>query len=515
MITRLDDFSALVKRRCGLVFDQSNIANLADAVVERMALRGLDEVSAYLAYLQRHDEEFHELVTRLTINETYFFREAEHFRLLTESVLPPLLRSRSSPASIRILSAGCSTGEEPYSIAMALQEAFGEDIWQQVTLMGADIDHKALERARAATYNSFSFRGLSPQRQRQYFQPLGHNLYCLHAEIRSRVQFVRFNLLEEPPSMALMGGQDVIFFRNVSIYFDTATRRTVQHNLHRLLNDGGVFIVGSAESMANDLGIFQLVEDFQLFYFKKSDTPTQPARPPALRKPAAETWQHRAPVIPARPAAASISPAKIITPPAPPAPAKPAQPPETAPPVSVQTSAPPPLDSEALSALIREERYQEAEKRLHAHLTQQPHSIPARLLLAYIELHTRQFAQAAQRAQAVLADDAWNVDAFMLLGLCAKWQPVPDHEQALRCFKQAVYTCHDCWIAHYYLAESYRALQNIDLARRAYRVTLQQLNHTPRPNGGIFLPLRISVSEIRFLCQHHSQALAADARPPP
>ncbi len=510
MITRLDDFSALVKRRCGLVFDQSNIANLADAVVERMALRGLDEVSAYLAYLQRHDEEFHELVTRLTINETYFFREAEHFRLLTEAVLPPLLRSRSSPASIRILSAGCSTGEEPYSIAMALQEAFGEDIWQQVTLMGADIDHKALERARAATYNSFSFRGLSPLRQNQYFQPLGHNLYCLHAEIRSRVQFVRFNLLEEPPSTALMG-QDVIFFRNVSIYFDTATRRIVQHNLHRLLNDGGVFIVGSAESMANDLGIFQLVEDSQLFYFKKVAAPARASAPQPLGTSSANIRQTRPPIKPV--GASSASTLKTVTAPAPQGVAT--QPQKTAPPASVPTAPHAPLDSDAVSALIREERYQEAEKRLHAHLTQQPHSIPARLLLAYIELHTRQFAQAAQRAQAVLADDAWNVDAFMLLGLCAKWQPVPDHEQALRCFKQAVYTCHDCWIAQYYLAESYRALQNIDLARRAYRVTLQQLNHTPRPNGGIFLPLRISVSEIRFLCEHHSQALAADAQPPP
>ncbi|KAF0222041.1 MAG: chemotaxis protein methyltransferase, partial [Rhodospirillaceae bacterium] len=262
----LQSFKDLVKSRCGLMLEGNGEQTLKAAVATRMQVTGLHGQPAYLSRLTTNAAEFQELVALLTINETYFFREPEQLALLTEKMVPRLLALRGPGRPIRILSAGCSTGEEPYSVAMALLDQYGEAMGSLVRLYAGDIDHLALAKARAGHYGAFSFRALSPERQQRYFTPIGRHGFALAETVRTRVEFHHLNLLsaEAPASLADF---DIVLFRNVSIYFDAATRRTIQHNLARMMTLDGVLLVGTAETLANDLGVMRLVEEDGHFYF--------------------------------------------------------------------------------------------------------------------------------------------------------------------------------------------------------------------------------------------------------
>ncbi|AVM75150.1 CheR family methyltransferase [Magnetospirillum gryphiswaldense] len=468
----LQGFKDLVRGRCGLMLEGNGEETLKAAIAARMQATGVLGEQAYLARLTTNEAEFQELVTLLTINETYFFREPEQLALLTEKMVPRLLALREPGRPLRILSAGCSTGEEPYSIAMALLDQYGEAMGSLVRLYAGDIDHLALAKARAGHYSAFSFRALSPERQQRYFAPIGRHGFALAETVRTRVEFHHLNLLSaEPP--ASLHDFDIVLFRNVSIYFDADTRRAIQHNLARMMTLDGVLLVGTAETLANDLGVLRLVEEDGHFYFAKGAAAPPPPRP-------------------------SRSP-----PPAPPAPPPKPNRPVPAPVVApvVATAAPAP-DLDTARRLIRDKRHDEAGALLRGILAQSPDHLSALVLLAHVQVLRRDYPTAQTLAQRALELDAWSVEAMVVQGFAAKWQG--DHDAAIRWFKQAVYTRHHCWVAQYYLAESYRAAGQPDLARRTYRVALQHLTQHPDGDGGLSLPLGLPVAEVRFLCERHA-----------
>lgn len=464
----LQGFKDLVRSRCGLMLEGNGEDTLKAAIAARMRASGLLGEQAYLARLTTNEAEFQELVTLLTINETYFFREPEQLALLTEKMVPRLLALRGPGRPIRILSAGCSTGEEPYSIAMALLDRYGETMGSLVRLYAGDIDHLALAKARAGHYSAFSFRALSPERRQRYFTPIGRHGFALAETVRTRVEFHHLNLLSaEPP--ASLADFDIVLFRNVSIYFDTATRRAIQHNLARMMTAEAVLLVGTAETLANDLGVMRLVEEDGHFYFAKGVA--APSPPKAPRPP----------------------------PPAPPPPSPPLGPNRTVP---APVAATPPPDLDTARRLVRDKRFDEAGALLRGILTQSPDHLPALVLLAHLQVLRRDHPAAQTLAQRALELDAWSVEAMVVQGFAAKWQG--DHDGAIRWFKQAVYARHQCWVAQYYLAESYRAAGQPDLARRTYRVALQHLTQHPDGDGGLSLPLGLPVAEVRFLCERNA-----------
>jgi chemotaxis protein methyltransferase CheR len=304
------------------------------------------------------------------------------------------------------------------------------------------------------------------------------------------VHFHHLNLLSEHYHHELQN-LDIIFFRNVSIYFDMPTRRIIQQHLATLLNDDGYLIIGTAETLANDLGVLSLVEENGLFYFSKQ--PKKSAKPhlkipdpPARHKgkierklsSSASSLLHAAPP----PALATReAPVKHLS--------QPGR-------LPVAASA-----DEALR-LTREKRYDEAMGVLAILLEQQPGASAALLLKAHILLHRKDYAAAEENAQQALKAEPWSTDALVLLGLASKWRNQTD--DAVKWFKQAVYARNECWPAHYYLGELYRAANKMENARRAYRVVLQLLSTQPAPNDGLsIIPLGLPVSEVRFLCEHH------------
>ncbi|MBF0181062.1 MAG: protein-glutamate O-methyltransferase CheR, partial [Magnetococcales bacterium] len=242
-------FQALIKARCGLACDGSLAENLQAALQERMRSCAV-EPGAYLTLLQIREEEFRELITRITINETYFFREPEPLRLLVERLIPRLLAEPGRALPVRILSAGCASGEEPYSLVMALLEKFGPQVSRLFSFTGIDIDSTSLAKARQGSYGAYSFRGDFPYPRERYFD-LREGQFLLKEPIKRLVAFRECNLLN-PEIGRLLGRFDIVLFRNVSIYFDAPTRRIVLQNLASLLDEKAILLIGIVETLGND-----------------------------------------------------------------------------------------------------------------------------------------------------------------------------------------------------------------------------------------------------------------------
>ncbi|MGE5506780.1 MAG: CheR family methyltransferase [Actinomycetota bacterium] len=468
-------FKELIRVRCGLMLEGGD-EPLVLAVHKRMAATGAANPSMYFARLVGQEDEFQEFVTLLTINETYFYRQPEQLALLVERIMPQLLADDGGRLPIRILSAGCSTGEEPYSIAIAMLEKFGEGAARLVQIVGGDIDHHALAKARAGRYGAFSFRGMPQALRERYFHPAGRDGMVVDDRVKAMVSFQRLNLLAEGFGPEF-DDLDVVFFRNVSIYFDEATRRAIQHSFRRAMTPRGRLVIGSAETLANDLGVFRMVEDGGQFYFIKD------AEAPARPKPVL-AWE-----------APAVVPVFEAPPPPPPPP----------------VPAPAAFDLDEVRALVRDKRWDRAQAALAVRNAAAPADAGLLALEGYVRLMGRDFPGAAELAGRARAADEWSVDALVVLGLAAKWQDRAD--EAVKALKQAVYLRHDCWPAHYYLGDLYRAQGAAELARRSYRVALQLLTARPDPDGGLVLPLGLPVAEVRFLCERHAgAAVAATAR---
>lgn len=475
-------FKELVRQRSGLQFEAMAESSLMLALKKRMMANQGEMPSAYYVRLLGNENEFDELVSLLTINETYFYREPKQLDLLINQLLPDLLaKGRGLP--LRILSAGCSTGEEPYSIAIALLEKFGENAGKMVTIIAGDIDQHALRRARHAHFHEYAFRGMPPALRERYFSYVPGQGYQLDARVRGMVEFHSLNLLATRLPARYVDF-DIVFFRNVSIYFDAPTRRNIQHALYAAMRDTGCLVLGSAETLANDLGVFHLVEEGGQFYFSKDENRPRPvphavklAVPPVLKKA-------KPPVV------AAPLPAKAHVPAAP---ARLTAPGEWA------------ENLEAVRGLIRTKQHAAAQERIAFLRRSAPADVELLLLESYVLLQTRRFTEAAALAQQVLARDNWSVEAMMLLGFVAKWQDDPN--AAIGHFKTATYTRPDCWPAHYYLG---RLLQDTEAAkaRREYRTALLLLESNPDPDGGLRLPLDLPVADIRFLCERRSSVVA-------
>lgn len=208
-------------------------------------LRSFDELLFRVRYHPDRERERAALISQLTNNESYFFRESGQLDLLRDDVLPELRREvRGRP--IRLLSAGCAAGEEAYTLAILARETLGPNAPLEVT--GLDVDAAALERAREGVYRTHAFRGIDDRLRARYFDG-ERERWRLAPEIRAAARFRQGNLVDPVWSEALPA-QDVVFCRNVLIYFgDEAVRRAVEQ-LYRVLRPGGYLFLGHAESLS-------------------------------------------------------------------------------------------------------------------------------------------------------------------------------------------------------------------------------------------------------------------------
>ena len=235
--------------RTGMWFADSSKYLLQKRLSPRARELDFDSFQKYFYFLQydpRADAEFDQIYDMVTTNETYFFREPAQLTAFVEEVVPDIL-SRKTFKKIRIWSAGCSSGEEPYSLAMLLQEA-GYYEHASFEIFASDISQQVLSKARRGHYRETAFRATELSIRDKYFTRQPDGSWHLHDDVRNRVSFGRLNLYDEP-RVSLLGRLDVIFCRNVIIYFDDTSKRVVVNNFYNRLSEGGYLLLGHSESL--------------------------------------------------------------------------------------------------------------------------------------------------------------------------------------------------------------------------------------------------------------------------
>jgi chemotaxis protein methyltransferase CheR len=244
-------FAELIRRHCGLHFGAETRFLLEKRIERRMRERSIASFAAYHYELRGSaaSDELARLVDEITTNETYFLRERRQLRALVTEIFPEILserRSRGLP--ITVWSAGCASGEEPYSIVILAREA-GMDPGKDLRVYASDVSRRMLQRARQGTYRENSFRETEPALRERYFEEKdGH--WKISDHIKQHVDFIHLNLMDHG-KVALLGSMDVILCRNVLIYFDLDGKKKVIATFEQKLRPGGHLLLGHSESLIN------------------------------------------------------------------------------------------------------------------------------------------------------------------------------------------------------------------------------------------------------------------------
>jgi chemotaxis protein methyltransferase CheR len=249
----------LVRRHTGIALADSKRELLYGRLARRLRVLELNSFADYCALIESGPGgEVQELTNAITTNLTSFFRENHHFQQLAGEIFPQIEANRAASNRIRLWSAGCSTGEEPYSIAMIMREALGHLRDWDVKLLATDIDSKVVETAAAGVYGDDRFKGISPERFKRWFAPVvgRPNLSQASHELKSLITFKQLNLFDAWP---MKGPFDVIFCRNVVIYFDKETQRGLFQRMAELQEPGAWLIIGHSESLFNVTHRYKLV----------------------------------------------------------------------------------------------------------------------------------------------------------------------------------------------------------------------------------------------------------------
>ena len=424
----------LVAERAGLLPPSCPPAAM-EGIHRAMVRAGLSDLEAYRARLAEDPALLDDLLVELTIGETYFFRNPEHFDFLRQVALPELSRRRGPGHVMRLWSAGCASGEEPYSLAVLLRE---EGYEGRMQVYGTDVSRAALARARVASYGEWSLRGPQASRMRPFLHPEGKR-YLLERRVREHVRFCYLNLAEPswPSAASGIREMDVILCRNVLIYFNRPTIQAVAHRLHATLAEGGFLITGPSDPALNELAPFDtLVTDWGIVY-------RRPGATEGLLRTA-----HR--VIP--PAAA---------PPPPPTAAPPPVPPLAAPqPSPTAASLPAGLEGARL-ALARGDWHEAA---LQAGVLQEDPGAAAIAVRALANLDRRAAVHACAEAATrhPLSAELRYLEALLLLGMGR----LPESERAVR---QALYLEPSLAVAQLTLGIILRRRGDPEGAKRAFR----------------------------------------------
>lgn len=254
-------FRDLLLTRSGLYFPDHRRSDLHHCLTMVLPATGYATLEALYAAAVVDDKTLHTVIEGVTVGETYFFRNTSQFTALRDRILPDLIARREVIRSLRFWSAGCATGEEPYSLAILLHEALPDpDAWQ-ITILATDINTAFLNRARAGVYGAWSFRETDPALRDRYFERLEGTRWRIRSDLRRQVLFARLNLVDDEYPAVMNGTtmQDVILCRNVLIYFDDDTIRAVVRRLYRALTPGGWLIVGHAEARSDFFAQFEVV----------------------------------------------------------------------------------------------------------------------------------------------------------------------------------------------------------------------------------------------------------------
>ena len=446
----------LVSARAGLL-PPSCPPSAMEGIDRAMARAGLaNDFATYLLRLEQEAPTFDDLIVELTVGETYFFRNPEHFDFVRQEVLPDLETRRGPEHTVRGWSAGCASGEEPYSLAVLLmKEGYGS----RMQVRGTDVSRAALSRCEVASYGEWSLRGPWTEQMRPYLRAQGKR-YTLAPEVRDHVRFDYLNLADNTwPSHAQgVWSLDIIFCRNVLIYFNRHTIEEVARRLYASLAEGGFLITGPSDPPLMGLAPFEtLVTEWGIVYHRPDAD--RPLQRPVFHSPIQV-------VPPSVPAAAALPPPPPPPPlPPPPLPLPPPAP-EPPPPSLRAPPAEPPAPAagsgldEARSALARGDWREAA--RLASALPGDPDAVGVAIrALANFDAPAAVRACGEASARHPLAAEPRYLESVVLLGLGR----LSESERAAR---QALYLEPGLAVAHLMLGHILRRQGDTAGARRSF-----------------------------------------------
>jgi chemotaxis protein methyltransferase CheR len=257
-----DAFIRVIAKHTGLEIRERDHTGLSEKILSRMQALKLDSPILYFQLLEsdtpKSHEEWLELVIALTNVESYFFRDKEQFSLLQNYILPELFKRKQDSRTIRICSAGCSSGEEPYSIAILLRKLIPNLEQWNLTILGVDVNQTALKKAKAGIYSPWSFRSIDLKTKQEYFQMI-NNQYHIDQRIKNMVEFKTLNLVKDrfPNNGSELRDIDLILCRNVFIYFEVSAIAKVLNKFYQALQPLGYLLTGHAELSNQNLSQFQ------------------------------------------------------------------------------------------------------------------------------------------------------------------------------------------------------------------------------------------------------------------
>lgn len=434
----VDRFRRLVATSLGLRVEADRLDWLADILRQRAQQRGFPSVGAYLGEMEaggEGGEEWRELANQLTVVETYFFRSPAQFRTLANRVLPERLALRNGRRPLRMLSAGCASGEEPYSLAITVREHFPHLQPEDVTITAFDINSRMLAQAAGARYTAWSLRDVPQELCRKYFQVNGKH-YTLRSDIRTMVGLEERNLATPGETLWEIEQYDVIFCRNMVMYLTAEAARVAVERLRHALCPGGYLFLSPAETLRGVSNGFHLRQaDDCFFYQKREGTDALEAGTDATHPPV--------------PAAASLDISWVE------AVRRSSQRVASlsqdlachgggvdgsAPATVTNKAGRPAVPSQSLGAvlqLLQEERFQDALHLMHALSAQTNEGLDAQLLRAVILTNCGDVASAEMECRTVLRRDELNASAHYVTALCR--EHLRDRQGALEHDRAAIY----------------------------------------------------------------------------
>ncbi|MGC3997962.1 MAG: CheR family methyltransferase [Anaeromyxobacter sp.] len=466
---QLAEVAAVLKERVGLNIRPDGFTALRIAIAARLEERG-GEVTRYLALLRSAagDDELRLLLPLVTVGKTSFFRDDRQFQALS-ALLPGLLeRAQGGGRRVAIWSAGCATGEEPYSIAMSAVEAGARP--EDLELLATDVNPEAVAFAARGSYEARRVREIPAALLGRHFDRedvAGEGArFHVRASLRRLITAIRpHNLVSASVPRAADGPWDLIFCRNVIIYFDTPTTQQVLSAFHEALAPGGYLFLGYSESLFRIFEGFELTEVAGAFLYRR------PEGPGAARSiPAAQARPRMVPVPAAPPAVKHVT-----LPPAPP----PMPAPRSVPAPRVDPPLAPQEFLDGAVALFSDGRFGAARELLERQLEKGGEDLAVRLTLANLYGVLRQPDQAKASYQAALALEPLCAEAHLFYGI--HLLSSEEVEAAAQELSRALFLDPDLALGHYYLGRCREAQKDLDRARLAYRNAIDA--HQRRPDG--------------------------------
>lgn len=266
-------FRDYLEEHSGISFENEKLDSLRLSIHTRATRLKFSSYEDYFDYLKANEDEFKNLLSLNTVNETYFFRYPEQFKIFKDYVLPEIIRENKNRTfkSLKIWSAGCSTGEEPYTIAIIVSEVIKDLSSWDIHILGTDVSAVALEKAIKGRFAKSSFRITEEEFKQKYFKKVGDNTWEIIPEVKKLVNFSYHNLIKEPYPLAFMELWDVIFCRNVTIYFRQESTRRVVANLYKSLKPGGFLFTGHTETLYHINPGFEVIKFGDAFIFRKPE----------------------------------------------------------------------------------------------------------------------------------------------------------------------------------------------------------------------------------------------------